>query len=424
MGKTDDMDFTREVSHADGLIVRGEKPFNAEPPASALVEFRYTPEELVYCRNHSASGLSFIQVVAGLTDYHILGRLCRLYDIGPVFELDEDDWTVTIDGSDGLLPKPMEFNLKELKENFTYAEAVAALQCAGNRRKEMGAIKPVKGITWDNGVIANCRWGGIRLRDVLLHAGVDESMAMDDDVHVWFASHVSTCQDDSYYGGSIPLRKALDPEGDVLLAYDMNSQSMSPDHGYPLRIVIPGYTGARWVKWLGRINIARGESPNFYQQRDYKVLPPECTNAEQAAPWWDKVASIESLPVNSIIASVNEVYGEEGKIRIKGYAMGNGGVGGQIASVQVAIEPDEEGAEEQWVDSVITYQEGKWSWTLWECLLDVGPMKARIEGKGGKREMKLVCRAKDGKGDMQKRECAWNMRGVAFNAYGQGVWRW
>lgn len=79
----------------------------------------------------------------------------------------------------------------------------------------MGEIKPVKGIAWDNAVIANCCWRGARLRDILLQAGVTAG----EDLHVWFASEgVSICQDDSCYGGSIPLERALDPESDILLA--------------------------------------------------------------------------------------------------------------------------------------------------------------------------------------------------------------
>lgn len=82
----------------------------------------------------------------------------------------------------------------------------------------MGAIKPVHGVGWNSGVIANCSWGGVRLRDVLSHVGVQ----VDNQSHVCFASFATLCQDDKYYGASIPLAKALRMEDDVLLAYEVS----------------------------------------------------------------------------------------------------------------------------------------------------------------------------------------------------------
>ena len=81
----------------------------------------------------------------------------------------------------------------------------------------MNVVKPVRGILWDDGVICNARWGGVRLRDVLLDAGVDST----GNAHVQFASHVTLCEDDTYYGASIPLEKAMDEHGDVLLAFQV-----------------------------------------------------------------------------------------------------------------------------------------------------------------------------------------------------------
>jgi sulfite oxidase len=83
----------------------------------------------------------------------------------------------------------------------------------------MSAIKKVHGILWDNGVIANARWGGVRLRDVLNLAGVKAHEYF----HVCIASFATLCQDDEYYGASIPLSKALSPDGDVLLAFEVGS---------------------------------------------------------------------------------------------------------------------------------------------------------------------------------------------------------
>ena len=81
----------------------------------------------------------------------------------------------------------------------------------------MGSIKPVHGIPWTDGVVANCRWGGLRLSDLLSSLGVSPQA----NLHVCFESHATMCQDDSYYGASIPLAKAVDPAEDVLLAYEV-----------------------------------------------------------------------------------------------------------------------------------------------------------------------------------------------------------
>lgn len=90
-------------------------------------------------------------------------------------------------------------------------------KCAGNRRKEMGAVKKVHGIAWESGVIANAKWAGVRLSDVLQQAGIQAHNA----AHVSFASHATLCQDDDYYGASIPLAKAQNQGEDVLLAFEV-----------------------------------------------------------------------------------------------------------------------------------------------------------------------------------------------------------
>jgi len=92
----------------------------------------------------------------------------------------------------------------------------------------MGLIKPVHGVPWTDGVVANCKWGGVRLSDVLTTMGVAPEPTM----HVAFESHATLCQDDTYYGASIPLAKALEEEECVLLAYEvlMHHLMVRPEH--------------------------------------------------------------------------------------------------------------------------------------------------------------------------------------------------
>ncbi|TCD65678.1 hypothetical protein EIP91_002305 [Steccherinum ochraceum] len=364
------MDYSREVDHSNLLLVRGTEPFNAEPRTSALVEFKITPDDLVYCRNH-----------------------------GPVEEVEDETFELSIHGTpEGCTTISMD----DLRTRFEKVEIVAALQCAGNRRKEMNEIKPVNGILWDDAVICNVRWAGARLRDVLLHAGV----AIDSAAHVLFESHITPCQDDTYYGASIELKKALSLDGEVLLAYEMNGEMLSPDRGAPLRLVVPGYCGARWVKWLDTIRVSPDESPNYYQARDYKILPPEIETKKAAAPVWTKYPSITSLPLNSVIASTMIASSQAGKRKlvVKGYATCH--MSARVEKIELSAD---EGAT--WTPARITYQEGRWSWTLWEGVL------TDVSEHG-----EVVCRAVDSKGAVQESECKWNLRGVAYNPWGRAVW--
>jgi sulfite oxidase len=194
------MDYSNDPQHSEQLIVQGIKPFNAEPVSAALVEFKYTPEDLFYCRNHS-----------------------------PVRIFEEDTYFVTVNEG---LDKELRLSLSDLRTLFPKVEIVAAVQvrttlpiqpvltlvqCAGNRRNEMGAIMPVRGVAWKDGVVANTKWTGARLCDVLNYAGVTPERGG----HVCFASHATLCEDDTYFGASIPLAKALSRDGDVLLAYEV-----------------------------------------------------------------------------------------------------------------------------------------------------------------------------------------------------------
>ena len=286
---------------------------------------------------------------------------------------------------------------------------VAALQCAGNRRKEMATLtgKKVSGVLWEDAVISNCSWGGVRLRDLLMRAGV----TLRDDLHVQFASYAALCEDDDYYGSSVPLAKAMNLDDQVLIAWEMNSNPLTPAHGGLLRVVVPGYLGARWVKWIDTITIAAEETPNFYMQRDYKVLPPEIDTKALAASVWSKYPAMTSLPLNSVIATVIPTLSS---IFVKGYAVPcfsdpyvepKDTLYNNVSAIEVSMDDGK-----IWHPARITYQQGPWSWTLWEVELAVLPGQSVAE----------VCsRAIDKRGNIQPKEAIWNLRGVAWNSWGR-----
>jgi Oxidoreductase molybdopterin binding domain len=146
------------------------------------------------------------------------------------------------------------------------------VQCAGNRRQGLMEAYPIPGeMPWGAGAIGNARWTGVPLREVLLAAGVEEGAR-----HVAFAGLDEIEEGWSpNYGSSIPVEKGMGPE--VLLAYEMNDEPLRPEHGFPLRAVVPGYIGARSVKWLSGIALQDAPSDNYFQAQQYKLFPPYVT---------------------------------------------------------------------------------------------------------------------------------------------------
>jgi len=298
--------------------------------------------------------------------------------------------------------RPLSLSLGELQREFPAAEVPATLQCAGNRRDELIRVRPVPGETpWGAGAISHARWRGAPLAAVLGAAGVEEGAA-----HVAFAGldRVEKRGEIFPFGGSVPLEKALAADGSVyrtggvLLAWEMNGEPLPPEHGFPLRVVVPGYIGARSVKWLGSIRVQEAPSDNHYQARAYKLFPPQVGPEDVD---WSRGLMLGELSLTSTIGAPGE--GEElpaGRATVRGYAMAGGGR--TVERVEVTVD----GGRSWTVAEHDPAPPGVW--TLWQAELDLPP---------GDHE--LACRAWDSAANTQPErvEPLWNFKGYMNNAW-------
>ncbi|KAK4995804.1 hypothetical protein LTR66_004463 [Elasticomyces elasticus] len=251
-----------------------------------------------------------------------------------------EGYRLTVEMIDG---EEKQYSMKDLRAKFKQHTITATLQCS--------------------------EWTGVRSRDVLVDAGLDVVNLDEDIQHAQFAGAEA-------YGASIPIDKAIDPRGDVLLAYEMNGQSLPRDHGFPLRVLVPGHVAARSVKWVNKITMSGEESTSQWQQRDYKCFGPN----EGSNPDWDSAPAIQEMPVQSAITNIRrvpqdrlnnsrlaQVYGlEEDAIVLEGYAFSGGGR--EIVRVDVSADDGRTWQQAQLIES---NEKGAkaWSWKQWRIAL-------------------------------------------------------
>ena len=311
---------------------------------------------------------------------------------GTVPAIDPKQFTLKVEG---LVDKPLSISLAELIERFPAASTTATLTCAGNRRSEFAAIKKVSGVQWEAGAIGNAEWLGVRLVDLLKHVGVKAGAK-----HVWFdGSDVITEKNETFsFGGSIPIEKSLvtTATGATLVATQMNGQALTAAHGFPLRTVVPGFIGARSVKWLNKITVSDRPSPNHYVADVYKLVPEE--NAELIA----KTSPIYEFMLNSAVclpASGANLNGD--RVTVKGFALTNGATGRSIKLVEVSAD-----GGQTWVPAKVTSPVRDFCWVLWSA--DV-PLTSKTDS--------LIVRATDSSGEIQPQVSPWNYKGYQFNGW-------
>jgi DMSO/TMAO reductase YedYZ molybdopterin-dependent catalytic subunit len=221
---------TATISRA-GLVVRESDPLNLECPFDQLGDF-LTPNDLFYVRSHF-----------------------------PAPVLDAASYTLNVLGA---VARPLSISWEEVLRMPSITRAVT-LECAGNGRAFLSP--QARGVQWQLGAVGTAEWTGVSLSDVLDRAGLLDGVC---EIGLEAADKgilrgPSAPPRETPYARSIPHEKACD----VLLAYAMNGEPISPEHGFPLRAIVPGYYAMASVKWLTRIRAMSERASYYWQTADY-----------------------------------------------------------------------------------------------------------------------------------------------------------
>ncbi len=334
--------------HKVGMIVRSTRPEDLEMPLSGFADY-ITPIEHFFVRTH-------------------------VYE--PTVELNQ--WRLKIEGD---VATPLLLTMDDLRA-MPATELVAVVECAGNGRAFYEP--PVPGLQWLNGSVGNGRWRGVRLADVLKRAGIKESA-----VDVSFDGAdvpIGTMPD---FQRAITAKKALDPS--TLLAYEMNGRTLPVKHGFPLRVVAPGWASDSWTKWVTTIRVLDKESDNFWMKSAYRhpgkpVVPGTAVPMDQMRP-------VTSLRVKSVIATpvLGATLAPGQSTTISGVAWS--GDAGPITAVDVSID-----GGRSWHAAKLGREQSQFGWRLWE--LAWTPQREAY--------YTIMARARDTAGDTQPFDQEWN----------------
>lgn len=185
--------------------------------------------------------------------------------------IDAAGWRLTVTGA-GLRGGPATFSLRELRRLPAETRSVT-VECAGNGRGYFGSQQgqTVSGTAWGLGAVGVARWRGVRLSTVLRRAGLSRR-AVDVQAAGLDPNFASGGVDLGPVRRPLPIGKALD---DVLLAYEMNGEELPPDHGHPVRLIVPGWIGISSIKWVGSIEVSDVPLFSPWNTQFYRFFGPE-----------------------------------------------------------------------------------------------------------------------------------------------------
>ena len=331
-----------------------------EAPLSALYDEGFlTSPELFYVRNHGA--------------------------VPQVDDASIPDWEFSIEG---MVKHPITMTLKQLIAEYEQITVPITLVCAGNRRKEQNQVRKSKGFSWGAAGVSTALWTGVALGELLKRAAPLRGAK-------YVCMEGADKLPNGYYGTSVKLNWAMDPNRGIMVAHKMNGEMLRPDHGKPLRVVVPGQIGGRSVKWLKRLIVTAAPSDNWYHIYDNRVLP------------------------TMISPEQPETY------KVRGYAYGGGGR--RVTRVEVTLDKGKSWAladiryhEDDYRDQAdedemlyggrldMGWRETCFTWCFWEIDLKVADLALAGD---------VMVRGMDESMNVQPRDMYWSVLGMMNNPW-------
>lgn len=342
---------TRPTSH-DSRVVLRSVPFNAEAPITVLNRGLITPNDSFYVRNH--------------------------FDVPA---LDWKTWRLRVAG---LVEAPITYTLRDLKRFPVHSLAVT-MECAGNGRSSLRP--PVEGEQWGLGAVSTAEWTGALLTDVL-----DRVHPANSARHALFraADRGSSNRADEPHRYERSLSLAEIREYGALLAYEMNGDPLPPDHGYPVRLIVPGWYGVASVKWLTDIELVVEPLLGHFQTSRYVYETERRGRVAREPVTLQRVRALITEPVQSSVVPV-------GPLTVRGAAWSGSGL---IARVNVSVDGG------RWRPAELMGQSTRFEWRRWR-------IEARIRRSGN---VRIRARATDEAGHTQPLRPVWNRLGYGNNA--------
>jgi sulfite oxidase len=311
--------------------------------------------------------------------------------MGPPPSIDVKAWRLVIDG---LVQRPLRLSLADLKQ-MERVEVPAVLQCSGNGRFFFGTAFPnashPAGAQWLYGGVGLARWGGVRMRDLLERAGVKAGARYSNN----FGLDNPLLPTTPKVIRGIELEKLLDP--DTILAYEMNGEPLPYYHGYPARLMVPGWAGDHAVKWITNMTLAAEITTDFWTAVGYrypnKVGPPGVGVKPQAEH------PVTALNVKSLILSPADGKRLRSGVEttVSGVAWSGGGA--QVRRVEVSVD-----GGRTWRDAELGESPGRYAWRAFTHRFVPAAGTARILARGS-----------DDRGGIQPNVSPWNPGGYLWN---------